>query len=199
MSLVRDYGELLDTGSTSDVVRPDLLARAASRSSRDGVERPPARRPLPRRPGRRVAGRAPSHARGRASSFVIQGPPGTGKSQTITNLIADYVARGKRVLFVCQKRAAHRRRPRPPSPARPRRARHADPRLAGRQEGVRPGPAGDLRGVARRSREPRRSRGARRRSSRDGGGARRGRALRGRRSRRPAGDGGPTLRTSSSG
>ncbi len=44
-------------------------------------------------------------ARG-GESLVIQGPPGTGKSQTITNLIADYVARGKRVLFVCQKRAA---------------------------------------------------------------------------------------------
>lgn len=40
------------------------------------------------------------------ASFVIQGPPGTGKSQTITNLVADYVARGKRVLFVCEKRAA---------------------------------------------------------------------------------------------
>ena len=42
----------------------------------------------------------------RGDSYIIQGPPGTGKSQTITNLIADYVARGKRVLFVCQKRAA---------------------------------------------------------------------------------------------
>lgn len=39
-------------------------------------------------------------------SFIIQGPPGTGKSQTITSLIADYVALGKRVLFVCEKRAA---------------------------------------------------------------------------------------------
>ncbi|QIF06151.1 AAA domain-containing protein [Roseimicrobium sp. ORNL1] len=39
-------------------------------------------------------------------SFIIQGPPGTGKSQTITNLIADNIARGKRVLFVCEKRAA---------------------------------------------------------------------------------------------
>jgi superfamily I DNA and/or RNA helicase/predicted DNA-binding WGR domain protein len=38
--------------------------------------------------------------------FIIQGPPGTGKSQTITNLIADYVARGLTVLFVCEKRAA---------------------------------------------------------------------------------------------
>jgi hypothetical protein len=39
-------------------------------------------------------------------SYIIQGPPGTGKSQTITNLIADFVARGKSVLFVCEKRAA---------------------------------------------------------------------------------------------
>jgi len=39
-------------------------------------------------------------------SYIIQGPPGTGKSQTITNLVADYLARGKTVLFVCEKRAA---------------------------------------------------------------------------------------------
>jgi predicted DNA-binding WGR domain protein/DNA polymerase III delta prime subunit len=38
--------------------------------------------------------------------LIIQGPPGTGKSQTITNLIADYLGRGKRILFVCEKRAA---------------------------------------------------------------------------------------------
>ncbi|MCX7121746.1 MAG: AAA domain-containing protein [Gammaproteobacteria bacterium] len=37
---------------------------------------------------------------------VIQGPPGTGKSQTITNLIADAVTKGKKVLFVSEKRAA---------------------------------------------------------------------------------------------
>lgn len=37
---------------------------------------------------------------------VIQGPPGTGKSQTIANLIGEMVARGKRVLFVAEKRAA---------------------------------------------------------------------------------------------
>ena len=39
-------------------------------------------------------------------NLVIQGPPGTGKSQTITNIIADAVARGKRVLFVSEKMAA---------------------------------------------------------------------------------------------
>lgn len=38
--------------------------------------------------------------------LVIQGPPGTGKSQTIANLIATLTARGKRVLFVAEKRAA---------------------------------------------------------------------------------------------
>lgn len=37
---------------------------------------------------------------------VIQGPPGTGKSQTISNLIAQSVAEGRRVLFVAEKRAA---------------------------------------------------------------------------------------------
>ena len=42
----------------------------------------------------------------RGNSMVIQGPPGTGKSQLICNLISDFVARGKRVLLVCQKRAA---------------------------------------------------------------------------------------------
>ena len=46
-------------------------------------------------------------------SFVLEGPPGTGKSQTITNLIAQSLAAGKRVLFVAEKRAAlevvHRR------------------------------------------------------------------------------------------
>ena len=40
------------------------------------------------------------------SSLVIQGPPGTGKSQLIANLMADYAAQGKKVLLVCQKRAA---------------------------------------------------------------------------------------------
>ncbi len=39
-------------------------------------------------------------------SYVIQGPPGTGKSQTIANLLADIVSQDKRVLFVCEKRAA---------------------------------------------------------------------------------------------
>ena len=39
-------------------------------------------------------------------SFVLQGPPGTGKSQTITNIIAECLADGKKVLFVAEKMAA---------------------------------------------------------------------------------------------
>jgi hypothetical protein len=39
-------------------------------------------------------------------SVVVQGPPGSGKSQLICNLMADFASRGKRVLLVCQKRAA---------------------------------------------------------------------------------------------
>jgi len=39
-------------------------------------------------------------------SFVLQGPPGTGKSQTITNIISEAIADGKKVLFVSEKMAA---------------------------------------------------------------------------------------------
>ncbi|MGB3617227.1 MAG: AAA domain-containing protein, partial [Catalinimonas sp.] len=42
----------------------------------------------------------------RGQSLVVQGPPGTGKSQLICNVVADFAARGKRVLVVCQKKAA---------------------------------------------------------------------------------------------
>ena len=45
--------------------------------------------------------------------LVLEGPPGTGKSQTITNLIAHSLGKGKTVLFVSEKLAAlsvvHRR------------------------------------------------------------------------------------------
>ena len=39
-------------------------------------------------------------------NLVINGPPGTGKSQTITNIIAASLAKGKTVLFVSEKLAA---------------------------------------------------------------------------------------------
>lgn len=39
-------------------------------------------------------------------SMIIEGPPGTGKSQTSTNLIAEAIGAGKKVLFCSEKRAA---------------------------------------------------------------------------------------------
>lgn len=39
-------------------------------------------------------------------SFVLHGPPGTGKSQTISNIIANALYHGKKVLFVAAKKAA---------------------------------------------------------------------------------------------
>lgn len=40
------------------------------------------------------------------SQLVIYGPPGTGKSQTIVNIISQYLSSGKKVLMVSQKKAA---------------------------------------------------------------------------------------------
>lgn len=49
----------------------------------------------------------------RGKNFIIIGPPGTGKSQTIANMIAHFLGKGKKVLFVSEKTAAlevvHRR------------------------------------------------------------------------------------------
>lgn len=104
MTLVRDYAKLIETDMASDA-----FDRVFSLSPKPTEEAPPA--PLELADQHIViscdATQASAIARARTgASYIIQGPPGTGKSQTITNLIADYVARGKRVLFVCEKRAA---------------------------------------------------------------------------------------------
>ncbi len=39
-------------------------------------------------------------------TFVLQGPPGTGKSQTITNMVAECVLSGLKVMFVAEKQTA---------------------------------------------------------------------------------------------
>lgn len=46
------------------------------------------------------------YAASRTKGLVIYGPPGTGKSQVITNIIADYIAKGKSVLMVSEKKTA---------------------------------------------------------------------------------------------
>jgi hypothetical protein len=104
MSLVRDYETLLAQGPVNQAFDAtfSLVPRAAER------QLPP---PMPLEERFHVVPSDPTQASAieearSGTSYIIQGPPGTGKSQTITNLVADYVARGKRVLFVCEKRAA---------------------------------------------------------------------------------------------
>ena len=46
------------------------------------------------------------YAASAGKSFILHGPPGTGKSQTITNIIANALYHGKRVLFAAEKMAA---------------------------------------------------------------------------------------------
>jgi hypothetical protein len=104
VSLVRDYATLID-----DDGEANPAFAAVFRDDAKPVEDAPPPLPLPERHEVVLADPTQSAAVARArrgASYVIQGPPGTGKSQTITNLIADHVARGKRVLFVCEKRAA---------------------------------------------------------------------------------------------
>ncbi|MCL2061841.1 MAG: DUF3320 domain-containing protein [Firmicutes bacterium] len=47
-----------------------------------------------------------SKAAAEGKTFVLHGPPGTGKSQVITNVIANALAHGQRVLFIAEKIAA---------------------------------------------------------------------------------------------
>lgn len=104
MSLVRDYNALIETPETQPA-----FDQVFSIEPRPFVEEAPP--PIPPAEQWSVVAsdatqeQAVAFAR-TGRSYIIQGPPGTGKSQTITNLIADYAGQGKRVLFVCEKRAA---------------------------------------------------------------------------------------------
>ncbi len=104
MSLVRDYEAILDR----ELANPAFETTFSLAPRPLGRELPPVPS-LEERfdvvPCDPTQATAIAEAR-RGESYIIQGPPGTGKSQTITNLIADFVAQGKRVLFVCEKRAA---------------------------------------------------------------------------------------------
>ena len=104
MSLVRDYDALLEQQLPNPAFEAtfSLKPRPTSSEVRDA---PPLAERFDVVPCDPTQATAVGGARA-GESYIIQGPPGTGKSQTITNLIADYVARDQRVLFVCEKRAA---------------------------------------------------------------------------------------------
>ena len=104
MTLVRDYADLVADGVKSPAF--EAVFSLAPRPVESGTPTVP---PLEERYHIVSCDPTQATAIGLARSganYIIQGPPGTGKSQTITNLIADYVMQGKRVLFVCEKRAA---------------------------------------------------------------------------------------------
>ena len=104
MTLVRDYTKLADDGAISPAF--DSVFSLEPKHADDSAAAPlPLREQFPVIPCDSAQAAAVARSRD-GRNFIIQGPPGTGKSQTITNLIADYIARGKRVLFVCEKRAA---------------------------------------------------------------------------------------------
>lgn len=104
MTLVQDYQRLLDTpGDTGGSF--DQVFAVDGRPLDDPTPVPSTAEQFTVVDGDATQLRAVAKAT-TGSSYIIQGPPGTGKSQTITNLIADAVARGRRVLFVCEKRAA---------------------------------------------------------------------------------------------
>ena len=104
MTLVRDYAHLIDSDLASQAF-DDVFSLAPRTLEDEATPTLPLRERSLVVPSDATQVSAIAKAR-TGRSYIIQGPPGTGKSQTITNLIADYVARGKRVLFVCEKRAA---------------------------------------------------------------------------------------------
>ncbi len=103
VSLVRDYDLLLDGDHPNAPF--DSVFSLEPRPAPSELAPLPLEERFPVVPSDPTQASAIARAR-TGQSYIIQGPPGTGKSQTITNLIADYLARGLRVLFVCEKRAA---------------------------------------------------------------------------------------------
>jgi predicted DNA-binding WGR domain protein len=104
MSLVRDYAALVENGYNNPAFDA-IFSLEPRKVDPDPVVAVPLEERYPVLTCDPTQESAISRAR-TGKSYIIQGPPGTGKSQTIANLIADYVARGQRVLFVCAKRAA---------------------------------------------------------------------------------------------
>lgn len=102
--LVPDYDTLIEKEEGENSLPPFFLSSPTSLSSSPSPFLPEKfiHTPLPMDASQEAAVRAVKAGQ----SLVVQGPPGTGKSQLIANLMADAAASGKRVLLVCQKRAA---------------------------------------------------------------------------------------------
>jgi very-short-patch-repair endonuclease len=114
LSMVNDLDGALDELVAHELIAAlagDEQARAAIRSQGPGPEAIPSPDQVPLADEFLVVDADSSqnyaiNAVLAGQSLIIKGPPGTGKSQTIANLIASLIARGKKVLFVAEKRAA---------------------------------------------------------------------------------------------
>ncbi|KFF04757.1 AAA domain-containing protein [Flavobacterium reichenbachii] len=105
MSLVRDYNQVIENNVESNVFKNlfnSLAQKDFKNESQSGNSFTKTFNVVASDPTQNNAVKYSESG----ESYIIQGPPGTGKSQTIANLIANYVASGKKVLFVCEKRAA---------------------------------------------------------------------------------------------
>lgn len=100
--LVPDYDTLLTTTSLLPDTEPPPFDNVVPALTATVLPERFLHTPLPLDASQEAAIRAVKAGQ----SLVVQGPPGTGKSQLIANLMADAAANGKRVLLVCQKRAA---------------------------------------------------------------------------------------------
>ena len=110
--LLRDTKAMLKgesiQGPVKNFLQTDVLSNA------DVNEAEPTVQKIPRDiASERLVVQADGHLQARAvklarqcPNLVIHGPPGTGKSQTIANIIGDHLAKGERVLLVCDKRTA---------------------------------------------------------------------------------------------
>lgn len=113
MAMVDDLSKSADLFAENDIVAakagvPEAKARLGSRISEASLDMPDR---IPPRAEHLIfdADASQHRAINRAldgESIVVWGPPGTGKSQVIANLIGNFMAYGKRVLFVAEKRAA---------------------------------------------------------------------------------------------
>jgi hypothetical protein len=99
--LVPDYLQLLNSDSVGDLEQ-FFMEKQGDAQSTSNIREEKLFTPFTLDAYQEEAIKAVKHGQ----SIVVQGPPGTGKSQLICNLIADTIAAGKRVLLVCQKRAA---------------------------------------------------------------------------------------------